>query len=225
MNNIFSFFHHNWWKILLVNFKCLPFKQAVKLPIDVYGKLRIISLRGSISLKSEQIKTGMIKLGSQGRDMFPIDPVILDVRGSLEFNGSFYIGCGSTIRVEEGGNLLIGDKSRIGAQSIVFCQQSIKLGNQVEVSWRCQMMDTDRHEVIDINTGFKGKKDIPIQIGDNVWVGNNVLMNKGTIIPSNTIVASYTLCNKDYNSMGENNILGGIPAKVISTGKRRVWEK
>ena len=36
-----SIFLHNIIKIIYVNFHFLPFKQAIKFPIDVYGKLRI----------------------------------------------------------------------------------------------------------------------------------------------------------------------------------------
>lgn len=165
----------------------------------------------------------MIKLGSQGRDMFPLDPVILDIRGTLCFNGSFYIGCGSTIRVESGASMSIGPKSRFGAQSILFCEDNIKIGSQVEGSWRCQLMDTDRHEIRDVNTGAIYPSHKPIVIGDNVWIGNNVCINKGTVIPDNTIVASNSFCNKNYSDVAPFSVIGGIPAKVVSSGKQRVW--
>lgn len=219
---ISHFFLHNIIKIIYVNFHFLPFKQAMKLPIDVYGKLRIIGNRGKIIING-QIRPGMIKLGSQGRDMFPLDPVILDVRGNLIFNGPFFIGCGSTIRVENGANLSIGANSRFGAQSILFCEDSIKIGSQVEGSWRCHVMDTDRHEIRNLNTGVISPSHKPIEIGDNVWIGNNVSINKGTMIPDNTIVSSNSLCNKDYSEVPPFSVLGGVPAKVLSSGKQRIW--
>ena len=125
-----SIFIHNIIKIIYVNFHFLPFKQAIKFPIDVYGKLRVVGNSGKLCINGT-IRPGMIKLGSQGRDMFPLDPVILDIRGTLCFNGSFYIGCGSTIRIEPGANMSIGTKSRFGAQSILFCEDNIKIGSQV----------------------------------------------------------------------------------------------
>ena len=146
-----SLFLHNIFYIFYLNFKFLPFKQACRLPIDVYGKLRLVGKSGKLNIIGD-IRPGMIKFGSQGRDMFPLDPVVLDIRGSLCFNGSFYIGCGSTIRVENGANLSIGTNSRFGAQSILFCEDSIKIGSQVGGSWRCQVMDTDRHEIRNLNT-------------------------------------------------------------------------
>ncbi|MBR4379812.1 MAG: acyltransferase [Bacteroidaceae bacterium] len=217
-----SLFLHNIIKIVYINFHFLPFRQAIKFPIDIYGKLRIVNDSGKICINGN-IRPGMIKLGSQGRDMFPLDPVILDIRGSLCFNGSFYIGCGSTIRVENGANLSIGTNSRFGAQSILFCEDSIKIGSQVGGSWRCQVMDTDRHEIRNLNTGVISPSHKPIEIGDNVWIGNNVFINKGTRIPANIIIASKSLCNKDYSNVPAFSVLAGIPAKVVASDKQRIW--
>ena len=84
-------------------------------------------------------------------------------------------------------------------------------------------MDTDRHEIRDVNTGTVYPSHKPIVIGDNVWIGNNVSINKGTVIPDNTIVSSHSLCNKNYSYIPPFSVIGGIPAKVLSTGKQRVW--
>ena len=217
-----SLFLHNIFYILYLNFKFLPFKQAVKFPIDIYGKLRVVDCSGKLCINGT-IRPGMIKLGSQGRDMFPLDPVILDIRGELSFNGHFYIGCGSTIRVENNAKMSIGANSRFGAQTILFCEERINIGAQVGGSWRCQVMDTDRHEIKNLNTGVIPPSHKPIEIGDNVWIGNNVSINKGTVIPDNTIVSSHSLCNMNYSDIPPFSVIGGIPAKVLSTGKQRVW--
>ena len=217
-----SLFLHNIFYIFYLNFKFLPFKQACLLPIEVYGKLRLVGKSGKLNIIGD-IRPGMIKFGSQGRDMFPLDPVILDIRGSLCFNGSFYIGCGSTIRVENGANLSIGTNSRFGAQSILFCEDSIKIGSQVGGSWRCQVMDTDRHEIRNLNTGVISPSHKPIEIGDNVWIGNNVFINKGTRIPANIIIASKSLCNKDYSNVPAFSVLAGMPAKVVASDRQRIW--
>lgn len=217
-----SLFLHNIFYIIYLNFKFLPFKQACRLPIDVYGKLRLVGKSGKLNIIGD-IRPGMIKLGSQGRDMFPLDPVILDIRGELSFNGYFYIGCGSTIRVENNAKMSIGANSRFGAQTILFCEEKINIGAQVEGSWRCQMMDTDRHEIMDRKTNRILQSCKSIEIGNNVWIGNNVFINKGARIPDNIIIASKSLCNKDYSSVPAFSVIAGIPAKVVSSDKQRIW--
>ena len=218
-------YRHNWWAILYFNFKMLPFKQAIRLPFDFYGKVKFVNLKGKVSLKADMIYSGMIKFGSQGRDMFTANPVILDIRGDLSFSGSFYIGCGSTIRIESNATLSIGDKSRIGANSIIFCEDKIQIGNNVEMSWNCQLMDTDRHEILDVVTKQKCLSHSPITIGDNVWVGNHVSFNKGSRVPNDIIISSNSLCNKDYSFVSSFSVIGGIPAKIIGLNKARLWEK
>ena len=53
MINVFKhLFVHNWWAIIYFNFKVLPFKQAIRLPFDFYGKVRFVSLKGKVSLTS-----------------------------------------------------------------------------------------------------------------------------------------------------------------------------
>lgn len=141
----------------------------------------------------------MIKIGFQGREMFPLNPVIMDVRGHLDFSGRFYIGCGSTIRVEPQAKLSIGNGSRMGANGLIFCEDTISIGENVEMSWNCQLMDTDRHEIEDITTHQVYPSHVPIHIGDNVWIGNHVCINKGCAIPDDTIVTSNSLCNKNYS--------------------------
>lgn len=220
-----NIFLHNWLAIIYFNFKILPFKQAIHLPFDFYGKIRFVNLKGKISLNVNTIHPGMIKIGSQGTDMFPLNPVILDIRGNIIFNGYFYIGCGSTIRVEPTATLLIGNSSRIGANSLIFCEEEISIGNNVEFSWNCQVMDTDRHYIQDIVTKKIYPSKAPIVIRNNVWIGNHVSINKGCIIPDNTIVASNSLCNKDYSSIACYSVIGGYPAKQIASNKVRIWEK
>ena len=60
---------HNWLSSIYLNFKMLPFNQAIYLPLDCYGKVRFEKLTGKIILKTTHVYRGMIKIGSQGSDM------------------------------------------------------------------------------------------------------------------------------------------------------------
>lgn len=50
----------------------------------------------------------------------------------------------------------------------------------------------------------------------------------GAIIPDKTIVASNSLVGKDFSDIPSESIVGGVSAKLISTGYRRIentkWE-
>lgn len=53
------------WRTLYVNFRLLPFKEAVKLPIFIYGKVRLFILSGKVQFNST-IYRGMVKIGVNG---------------------------------------------------------------------------------------------------------------------------------------------------------------
>ena len=45
-----------------------------------------------------------------------------------------------------------------------------------------------------------------------------------TSTPNYCTIASNTLCNKDYTALGENILIGGIPAKLLKENISRDWE-
>ena len=216
-------FIHNWCAILYFNFKMLPFKQAIRLPFDFYGKVRFVNLNGTITIKSDKLKVGMIKIGAQGSDMFSRSESVLDLRGQIIIEGRLVLGCGSSLICLPKSTLTFGHDVVLGAHSLIYCQKSISFEEQVLTSWNCQFMDSDTHDIFDLATGESKPNCQEIIIGSHVWIGNNVAINKGTHIVSNTIVASHSLCNKDYSKYGEYCILAGTPVKVIANNKK--WEK
>lgn len=67
----------------------LLFRQAIYLPFDFYGKIRFVSLDGSINLFAKNFKVGMIKIGAQGSDLFPRSETLLNIRGNIEIEDRF----------------------------------------------------------------------------------------------------------------------------------------
>lgn len=219
MNNIKKFFQHNWFAIVYLNFKMLPFRQAVKLPIDIYYGIRCESLKGRIVIDSTSIYRGMIKIGSQGSDMFCHTKTIVKIDGCWIVLGSFVLGIGSSLILEKSATLTTGAYVILGARNLVYSRQSIVFGDSVVSSWDCQFMDTDTHYVIDLPSKQMSEASKGIKIGSHCWIGNHVSCNKGVVLMDNTIVASQSLCNRDYSSCGEHCIIGGIPAKLLSNNK------
>ena len=92
---------------LWVNFKCLPFYQAIKLPILVY-KPHFLSLKGKIVIESESVRFGMIRMGFFTSAVFPNNGFVLRNEGILIFQGRFHLGndcyviCGKQGRIEFG---------------------------------------------------------------------------------------------------------------------------
>lgn len=224
MNIISKIFVHNWFAIVYFNFKMLPFQQAVKLPFDFYHKIRFEHLSGKVTLKADSIRRGMIKFGGRGSEMFGRSTTVVDLRGEVVFHGVAEIGHGSLLRVEESATTSFGKEVRLGAFTKIFCAQLITFGDELDFSWECQIFDTNFHYVRDINSGEIESLTAPVHIGSFNWFGNRVTVMKGTKTPDHFMCASNSLCNKDYSGLAPYSVVGGYPAKLVATGKQRVFE-
>ena len=95
--------------------------------------------------------------------------------------------------------------------------KKLDIGDNCAISWDCQIMDSDFHEIYYEN---KNESDDSVKIGNNVWVGCGVKIFKGTIIPNNCVIAAYSVVKGVF--LNENSLIGGVPAKVIK--ENVVWK-
>ena len=104
MKKIIKFISVFNWKTLLLNFKYLPIRQAIQLPIWCSSRIRIRSAKGSVKIESP-IRTGMIRIGFDSVGIFDNkrSRAIWEVYGNVTFVDSAIIGHGSKICVLGGG--------------------------------------------------------------------------------------------------------------------------
>lgn len=100
----------------------------------------------------------------------------------------------SKIIVTDSGNLTIGDNSGMNS-TLIFCSNSITIGNNVKIGGGTRIYDTNFHSTnaaYRANPILDGKNAItaPIVIGDNVFIGTNCIISKGITIGSNSIIAA-----------------------------------
>lgn len=93
----------------------------------------------------------------------------------------------------------------------------ISIGDNCELSYNVDFITHDGAVWV-IRNLYKEFKYIdilkPIVIGNNVFVGANSTILPGVVIGDNVIIASGSVVTKDISS---NTIVGGVPAKFIST--------
>lgn len=225
MKKIFNYLcSHNFIAILYFNFRMLPWRQAIHLPFDFYHHIRFESLAGEVVFEGCRIKRGMVKIGGRGSEMFSRNQTVMDLKGRWVVRGPVEIGHGALLRVEKNGVLECGDNVRVGAMTKLFCVNHIVFGNEIDLSWECQVFDTNFHFLMDIESGKLDVRDGEIFIGDLNWIGNRVSLMKGTRTPSGCIVAANSLCNRDYTDLPLGAVIGGVPARLLKAGKRRVFE-
>ncbi|MBP3357024.1 MAG: hypothetical protein J6K95_07695 [Rikenellaceae bacterium] len=207
----------NWNKTLYLNFKTQRFADAVKLPILVYGKLKIPNLSGKIVIEGP-VYHGKIKLGFNS-EYFSASrgSAILMVSGQLIFHGRFRssVDC----MIDAAGVLEFDDLCFVGNAVKVSCKNHISLGRASRLGVESQVFDSNFHYVRDVETGVVRKKSAPIVIGRFCWIGNRATLMKGTRLPDYSIVAGNSMCNKDYTvDAPAYPCFAGSPAKAVGKG-------
>ena len=219
-------FFVNWFNpfaTIWLNLRSFPFLQAFCFPIFVYGRPRLYCLSGTMEIIGN-IRPGMIRFNN----VLPTSPSNMGLQseiyneGKILFRGKGRIGTGNRIRVAPGKILDIGANFKIADCVNISCYAGIKIGAQSRVAHRCQVMDANYHYVANFVKRIVPKWTKPIIIGNGCWICNTSTLTGGTVLPDFTIVASNSLVGKDMSSIPESSMIGGIPAKLIATGFRRV---
>lgn len=218
----------NLLKTVYVNFRVLPFYQALKFPIYIYGKWNLRYLGGNFIINTE-IKRGMIKFGVNlaGYVIADKGSILMFQGARFIFNGQANICQGSSIVVHQNAVLELGDCVNIGDNVKIICHSEIFIGNKTDITWESQVTDFNFHFIEDMNRKEIFNLSRPIEIGEYCWIGNRTTIMPGTKLPNRTIVASNSLLNKDYISIGIEpySLIGGIPAKLLKKGVKRIYSK
>lgn len=210
-------------KTIIINFKLLPFKQAVHFPILIMGKCIFRSLKGRIVIKNNRIHPGMIRIGSTSWYPGPVSPCILTIDGTLIVEDNHPIGMSTYILVAKGATLKLGRDTIIGGNVKIMCFDSICFGTGCRITWETQFTDTTFHYIEKNNEIPPLIK--PIIIGDFCWIGNRTTVSKGTVLPNYSIVASNSIINKDFSDYGEYCFYAGSPAKFKEKNIRRIFDE
>lgn len=210
-------------KTLYFNFKVFKFKEAVKLPVWLYGRISFEGIhRGCVRVG--KVRAGSVKIGGGWwTELFGYSnrfKSYIRIKGRLEVGEGVIIQQGVLISVSKKAVLKIGNNVRFNERVTIHSKMRIDIGDNCRIGWNTQILDTGFHYMI--NKGKLTYRDAPVFLDHNVWVTNGVSIMKGTRLPAYTVVASNSLVNKDYFKMGEHCLIGGIPAKHISDGVERL---
>ncbi len=210
------------FKTLYINFRCLPIKQAIKFPIKLYGKIRIKSLSGVIRIDDKSsLKIGVDVVGYRTRETSTIN---IMQGGKLIIKGMVLCYQGSSLLVGPKALLVLNNYVTLGDNAEIICKKKIVVGEHTGITWDCQVTDFGSHPIMNLNAGVVGDLYKSVIIGNYCWIGNRTTIMPGTVLPDRTIVASNSLLNKDYitNGIKPYSMIGGIPAKMIREGVKRV---
>lgn len=206
---------------IYVNFRCLPFKTALKLPIFVGYKTHIDKLSRNITFGCEPT-TFMVRIGwggTEGREIGKKNYLLLNENASIQFNGRCTMSSGVSLILDLG-TLEIGNNFFCNKNCTISCNDRITIGDHVLFGWNVEVLDSDNHKVIHKNQETIRDRGA-IKIGDHVWVAACSHILKNSAIPAGSVVAYQSLVTKQFK--GEKLLLGGSPAKVLE--EEIEWEQ
>ena len=210
-------------KTIIVNFKLLPARDAWRLPIIVLRNVNIKGCTGSVSF-TKPIHYGMLIVGETPDEIFAKrhPATRFKIAGKLIVGERVHLRGGGAYNVGEFGELTIGSNIMVNNFSRIWCVKKIVIGDWFRASWEVQIMDSNFHYMVD-DKGKTTQCSGEIIIGNQCWIGNRATINKGTKLPDKSIVGSGSLVNKDFSQYGEGSVVGGMPAKFIRAGYRRLF--
>ena len=209
-------------KTVYYNFYCLPFHQAKKFPIWIFAKTKIYKL-GKIEIRAE-IKPGMILIGKRGSIFQNLHATRILNKGIMIFEGKTDIEHG--VAIVNLGKITFGGYIRCASNCRFFITTKLSIGKYARLGFGCFFVDTDFHYMINVESGEIKNYKREIVIGNACWIGSDSTIKKGCVLPDYTIVASNSVLTKDYTEqIPPYSIIGGVPAKLITSGYRRVFNK
>ncbi len=218
------FFSVNWLKTLYFNYKMLPYAQAKKLPFYFYGKVKFSDLTGKVTIDAP-IRKAMIGFGKKFETTtMPKGIAKLHIEGNLVFKGYVHFGHDCLVHIGKNGYCEFGDMSGLGSDVKLICHKKIVLGAWTGVAYESQLIDSNSHPMKNTETGTYYDMVGDIILGSYNAISNRVSIMPHTMTPNNCVIASNSLLNKDYRDLGEEILLGGMPAKLLKNNFIRDWE-
>lgn len=201
-------------KTVYFNFKALPVKYAIKLPVFVSYKVNLIEVRKGILEFPNGISFFLVRLGTGGSPSIPSQQssIRLGGGGKLSFLGEARMGEGTIINVK--GNMVVGKRFSANKNCFLSCTNKVIIGDDVLFGWDCHVFDDNGgHHVLYNGVERKqSKEDNAITIGNHVWVCSYAHLLAGSTIGNGSILGYKSLLTKKYKE--ENVLIVGTPAKI-----------
>lgn len=215
MNKYINFLLKLNFNTIYFNFKYLPFRQAILIPVLISNKVYLRKLKGRIQFDCP-IRPRLVEIGFDKVGIFDnkFSRSIWEVFGTVVFKGNALIGHGSKISVGNNGTLIFGNNFEVSAESTIIAYSKVHFGDNCLLSWDILIMDTDLHKIKN-EYGEVINEPKPILIGDNVWIGCRSLILKGSIIPNNCVIGANSTVNNELNDA--NNLYVGSPVRSVKS--------
>jgi acetyltransferase-like isoleucine patch superfamily enzyme len=155
---------------------------------------------------SRRFTTSGITVAAGGR---PLPKVITEGGEIHTENCQFFSGV--RLEVGKGAIIRIGNGTYLNRGTTVVAHDRIEIGKHCKIAWDVVIMDTDQHVIPQMEN-----RNLPVVIGDDVWIGCRVIILKGVTIGARSVIAAGAVVTKD---IPPDSVAAGVPARVIQSLK------
>lgn len=112
------------------------------------------------------------------------------------------------------GQILFGDDIHINNGFSVICEKTmIRIGNNCLIGHDVTILDSDFHAIDpEARLRKESPRQLPVEIGANVFIGSKAIILKGTVIGANSVVGAGAVVS---GSFPENSLIVGNPAVLV----------
>lgn len=202
------------------NFRYLPIKQAIYLPVWITNNFRVMKLkRGQIVLDAPLRKNFFFgECGSAGLQEVK-GGIYLDDGAKIYLNAMCILGQGTVLRCDKNATIEFGKNFYCNKNCYLRSSERIKFGDDCSLGWNVQLNADDGH-VVKYNGKMSQQKG-HITIGNHVWLTSNTIVTKEVTIADGCIVAQGAIVTKSITD--SQSLVAGIPAKAIKNNVE--WKK
>lgn len=212
--------HISFLASICVNFRTLPFYQAVKFPILIARHVKIDGRLSKNAIKlNGRIKPGRVLFGFGGSANLSYTCTrrsYLCIRGSgqIIFEGTARFSPRFTL-IAKDATMTIGSGFDCNNGSMLICNCGMSFGENCMLGRDVEVRDSDGHIILEKSGDREVEKNNKkyVRLGNHVWICSGVTILKGVEIGDNCVVAHSSVCTKPFS--GEGLLIGGYPAKVI----------
>lgn len=211
-------------KTIYFNFRLFEAKTALKLPILVDYRTKLMTVHRNTVKLNTKAAFGIIKLGwgegAAGNECNRFSYWNIKEKSKVIFEGKAHFARGVSLRTDNEGEIIFGENFTANQNFFCASNTSIIFGKNILAGWNIHIRDGDGHIIYDQDKKIINQNK-PITIGSHVWIASYSFILKGVTIADDSIVALGSIVTKSFSE--PNIIIGGVPAVLVK--KNIEWEK
>ena len=190
--------------------KLLLYRPAPRALISVYLSLRWGAL---VSLSADITYPFRLRLGRGVR----LGRCRIHCSGPVTLGERVFIHDGVILNAS-GGEIVIGERVEINPYCVLYGMGGLRIGRDTGIAAHTVMV-TANHGIADLDVPMmrQPSRKRGVSVAENVWIGAGCVILDGVSVGAGAVVAAGAVVSRD---VGREDVVGGVPARVIKNRRR-----